>query len=48
MPFKSPVKKGQKRRFVLKFKTTLTPAQLRGFKKSVRALAKKFKASVTK
>ena len=46
MPFKSPVKKGHTRRVTLKFKADLTPAQLRGFKKSVRALAKKFKASV--
>jgi len=48
MPFKSPAKKGQKRRIVLKFKTALTPAQLKGFKKSVMALAKKFKASVVR
>lgn len=48
MPFKSPVKKGHTRRVVLKFKSDLTTAQLRGFKKSVRALAKKFKAALVK
>ena len=48
MPFKPPVKKGQARRFVLKFKTDLTPAQRRSFTKSVMAVAKRFKASVVR
>ena len=48
MPFKSPVKKGQKRRVVLRFKTTLTDTQRKNFKKSVMALAKRFKAAVVK
>ena len=48
MPFKPPVKKGHTRRVALKFKSDLTPVQLRNFKKSVRALAKRFKASVVK
>jgi len=48
MPFKPPVKKGQKRRIVLKFKADLSPAQRRGFKKSVMALAKRFKATVSR
>jgi hypothetical protein len=48
MPFKPPFKKGQNRRFVLKLKKDLTPAQRKSFKKSVMALAKRFKASVVR
>lgn len=49
MPFKSPPpKKNQKRRMVLKFRTDMTPKQFARFKKSVRALAKRFKLVVTK
>ncbi|HYS15348.1 MAG TPA: hypothetical protein VET45_00355 [Candidatus Binatia bacterium] len=49
MPFKSPPpKKGQLRRIVLKFKSDMTRKQHASFKKSVRALAKRFKAFVSK
>ena len=49
MPFKSPPpKKNQKRRLVLKFRSDLTSKQFARFKKSVRALAKRFKLAVTK
>ena len=46
MPFKPPVKKGQSRRITLKFRTDLTRKQLASFKKSVRSLAKRFKATI--
>ena len=48
MPFKSPPKKGQSRKITLKFRTDLTKKQLATFKKSVRALAKRFKATLGK
>ena len=48
MPFKSPVKKGQKRRVVLRFTTTLTDTQRKNFKKGVMSLAKRFKARVVR
>jgi hypothetical protein len=48
MPFKSPPKKGQSRKITLKFRTDLTKKQLAAFKKSARALAKRFKATLTK
>jgi len=48
MPFKSPPKKGQSRKITLKFRTDLTKKQLASFKKSVRALAKRFKATLGK
>ncbi len=46
MPFKSPPKKGQSRKITVKFRTDLTRKQLASFKKSVRALAKRFKATI--
>jgi len=46
MPFKSPPKKGQSRKITLKFRTDLTRKQMSSFKKSVRALAKRFKATL--
>jgi hypothetical protein len=46
MPFKSPPKKGQSRKITLKFRTELTRKQMASFKKSVRALAKRFKATL--
>lgn len=49
MPFRPPPpKKGQLRRVVLKFKSDMTRKQYASFKKSVRALAKRFKASIGK
>ncbi len=48
MPFKSPPKKGQSRKITLKFRTELTRKQMANFKKSVRALAKRFKATIAK
>jgi hypothetical protein len=48
MPFKSPPKKGQSRKITLKFRTELTRKQMASFKKSVRALAKRFKATIAK
>src|SRR4029077_14494697 len=49
MPFKSPPpKKGQLRRITLKFKTDLTRKQMANFRKSVRSLAKRFKASISR
>jgi hypothetical protein len=48
MPFKSPPKKGQSRKITLKFRSDLTKKQLANFKKSVRSLAKRFKATVGK
>jgi len=46
MPFKSPPKRGQSRKITLKFRTDLTRKQMSSFKKSVRALAKRFKATL--
>jgi hypothetical protein len=47
MPFKPPPpKKGQSRKITLKFKADLTRAKMAQFKKSVRALAKRFNASI--
>ena len=46
MPFKSPPKRGQSRKITLKFRTDLTRKQMASFKKSVRALAKRFKATL--
>jgi hypothetical protein len=46
MPFKSPPKKGQSRKITLKFRSDLTKKQMASFKKSVRALAKRFKATL--
>lgn len=49
MPFKSPPpKKGQLRRITLKFRSDLTKKQMANFKKSVRSLAKRFKATLSK
>jgi len=48
MPFKSPPKKGQSRKITLKFRSELTRKQMASFKKSVRALAKRFKAKLSK
>jgi hypothetical protein len=49
MPFKSPPpKKGQLRRVTLKFKSDMTRKQMASFRKSVRALAKRFKAAISK
>lgn len=49
MPFKSPPpKKGQLRKISLKFKNDMTPKQMAQFRKSVRALAKRFKASISR
>jgi hypothetical protein len=49
MPFKSPPpKKGQLRRITLKFKNDMTRKQMASFKKSVRSLAKRFKATISK
>jgi hypothetical protein len=49
MPFKSPPpKKGQLRRITLKFKSDMTRKQMATFRKSVRALAKRFKATISK
>jgi len=49
MPFKMPPpKKNQKRRMLLTFRSDMTPKQFARFKKSVRALAKRFKLKVTK
>jgi hypothetical protein len=49
MPFKSPPpKKNQKRRIVLTFRSDMTPKQFASFKKSVRALAKRFKLTLGK
>jgi hypothetical protein len=49
MPFKSlPPKKGQLRRIALRFKSDMTRKQMASFRKSVRALAKRFKATISK
>jgi len=48
MPFKSPPKKGQSRKITLKFRTELTRKQMASFKKSVRSLAKRFKATIAR
>jgi hypothetical protein len=49
MPFKSPPpKKGQLRRITLKFKNDMTRKQMAQFKKSVRSLAKRFMASISR
>jgi hypothetical protein len=49
MPFKSPPpKKGQSRKITLKFKSDMTPKKMAQFRKSVRALAKRFKASISR
>jgi len=49
MPFKSPPpKKGQLRKITLKFKSDMTPKKMAQFRKSVRALAKRYKASISR
>jgi len=49
MPFKSPPpKKGQVRRIALKFKNDMTRKQMAAFRKSVRTLAKRFKATLAR
>jgi len=49
MPFKSPPpKKGHTRRIALKFRSDMTPKQFARFKKGVRVLAKRFKATISK
>lgn len=49
MPFKSPPpKKGQVRRIALKFRTDMTRSQMAAFRKGVRALAKRFKATIAR
>jgi hypothetical protein len=49
MPFTSPPpKKGQSRKITLKFRSDMTPKQMARFKKSVRSLAKRFKATISK
>jgi hypothetical protein len=49
MPFTAtPPKKNEKRRMRLTFRSNLTPAQFRSFKKALRGLAKRFKLTVTK
>ncbi len=48
MPFKSPPKRGQKRKIVLEFRGPLTPAQTKRIAKAVKAVAKKHKLKIVK
>ncbi|MBI2161541.1 MAG: hypothetical protein HYU25_14385 [Candidatus Rokubacteria bacterium] len=48
MPFKPPIKRGQKRRVVLEFRGPRKDAQLKRLSKAVKALAKKHKLTVVK
>ena len=49
MPFKSPPpKKGQSRKITLKFRSDMTRKQMASFRKSVRSLAKRFKATISR
>lgn len=49
MPFKPPPpKKGQSRKITLKFKSDMTRKKMASFRKSVRALAKRFKATISR
>jgi hypothetical protein len=48
MPFKSPPKRGQKRRIVLEFRGPLTDAQTKRLSKAIKAVAKKHKLKIVK